>query len=102
MVHRARGACNVAQVNELRNAHHISVYGSDVPGPVEEFERLRTAYRVHARVLENVLAAGFVRPTAIEMQAMPVMLEVCDVIIIHHSHHYYYQCKRLILVLMLC
>ena len=65
------------QINNLRNSHRIHVDGTDIPDPVTQFEQLRERYGIHARLLVNLSKAGFETPTPVQMQAIPIMLEVC-------------------------
>ena len=72
------GICLLSpQINNLRNSHRIHVDGTDIPDPVTQFEQLRERYGIHARLLVNLSKAGFETPTPVQMQAIPIMLEVC-------------------------
>jgi ATP-dependent RNA helicase DDX52/ROK1 len=62
------------EVNHFRNQHHIHVYGTDIPDPIETFEHLETDHGVNPKILSNLRLMGFETPTVIEMQAIPVML----------------------------
>ncbi|XP_041325316.1 probable ATP-dependent RNA helicase DDX52, partial [Pyrgilauda ruficollis] len=62
------------KVNRFRHRHRISIQGTDLPDPIATFEQLQEEYKVHPKILENIQAAGFRVPTAIQMQAIPVML----------------------------
>ena len=64
------------QIRHIRRKNNIHVYGSDAPEPVETFEQLREDYNVHQQIVTNLFNAGFRRPTPIQMQAVPVMLQV--------------------------
>lgn len=64
------------QINQMRNANRISVTGSRVPKLISEFDELRTNYQVPVNLLKNMKDSGYVVPTPIQMQAIPVMLEV--------------------------
>lgn len=61
--------------------NHISVTGSHVPKLILEFDELRTSYQVPENLLNNMKSSGYVYPTPIQMQAMPVLLEVCKFLI---------------------
>ena len=52
------------------------MYGSDIPEPFENFQQLREEYNVHQQIVTNLHEAGFKKPTPIQMQAVPVMLQV--------------------------
>ncbi|XP_022085857.1 probable ATP-dependent RNA helicase DDX52 [Acanthaster planci] len=61
-------------VNAFRRQHKIHVWGTDIPDPVGTFQELQTEYSLHSDIIENIHRAGFVEPTQIQMQAIPVML----------------------------
>ncbi|KAL6425547.1 hypothetical protein ACFW04_009595 [Cataglyphis niger] len=63
------------QVNQMRNVNRISVTGSHVPKLILEFDELRTNYQVPVNLLKNMKDSGYMTPTPIQMQAIPVMLE---------------------------
>lgn len=60
----------------MRNMNRISVTGSHVPKLILEFDELRTNYQVPVNLLKNMKDSGYMIPTPIQMQAIPVMLEV--------------------------
>ncbi|KAM8835023.1 putative ATP-dependent RNA helicase DDX52 [Synchiropus picturatus] len=62
------------KVNRVRAQNRINVHGSDVPDPVCTFEELQSEYGLNARVLQNLRDAGLESPTAIQMQAVPLMM----------------------------
>lgn len=55
----------------------MHVYGTDISEPVATFEQLQKEYNVDTRILANLQSLGFHTPTAVEMQAIPIMLQVC-------------------------
>ena len=65
------------QARALRNAHRIHVVGSDVPDAMESFQDLAGDHQLPPYLLHNIEAAGYVQPTPIQMQAIPLMLQVC-------------------------
>lgn len=67
------------QVNRLRAQHRINVHGSDVPDPVSSFEELQTEYGLNPRVVQNLKEAGLDSPTAVQMQAIPLMMHVSHI-----------------------
>lgn len=73
---KRRSLSFASQVNRFRHQHRISIQGTDLPDPIATFEQLQEEYKVHPKILENIQAAGFHAPTAIQMQAIPVMLHV--------------------------
>ncbi|XP_068456902.1 probable ATP-dependent RNA helicase DDX52 [Clinocottus analis] len=62
------------KVNRIRSQHRINVHGCDVPDPVSTFEDLQSEYRLNPRVLQNLKDAGLSSPTAVQMQAIPLMM----------------------------
>ena len=64
------------QMNAFRNAHKIHVLGSDIPDVIDSFERLAKMYGILPIVMKNVQTAGYAMPTPIQMQAIPLMLQV--------------------------
>ncbi|XP_004707419.1 probable ATP-dependent RNA helicase DDX52 [Echinops telfairi] len=62
------------KINIFRNKHKIHVQGTDLPDPIATFQQLDQEYKISSRLLQNILDAGFQVPTAIQMQAIPVML----------------------------
>lgn len=66
----------IFQVNHIRKVHRIHVHGTDIPDTCESFEKLSTDYGIHSRIIQNIKAVGYVTPTPIQMQAIPVMLHV--------------------------
>ncbi|KYN27282.1 PREDICTED: probable ATP-dependent RNA helicase DDX52 [Trachymyrmex cornetzi] len=63
------------KINHLRNMNRISVTGSHVPKLILEFNELKTNYQVSENLLNNMKNSGYLYPTPIQMQAMPIMLE---------------------------
>ena len=64
------------QANAFRNSHRIYVRGSDIPDAVESFEVLFSIYSIPNFITKNVVLVGYVEPTPIQMQAIPLMLQV--------------------------
>ncbi|XP_028824501.1 probable ATP-dependent RNA helicase DDX52 [Denticeps clupeoides] len=62
------------KVNQVRHQNRINVHGSDVPHPVCTFEELQQEYQLDPRIIQNLRDAGFQSPTAIQMQAIPLMM----------------------------
>ncbi|XP_068600828.1 probable ATP-dependent RNA helicase DDX52 [Brachionichthys hirsutus] len=62
------------KVNRVRARHRINVHGCDLPDPVCSFEELQSEYRLDPRVLRNLADAGLSSPTAVQMQAIPLMM----------------------------
>ncbi|XP_076682477.1 DExD-box helicase 52 [Andrena cerasifolii] len=63
------------KINQFRNQHRISVTGSRIPEPISQFLELLKIYDVPERLVNNFISCGYINPTPIQMQAMPVMLQ---------------------------
>ncbi|KAM4794801.1 putative ATP-dependent RNA helicase DDX52 [Rhinophrynus dorsalis] len=68
------------KINHFRNAHKIYTHGTDIPEPVATFEQLQQEYKIHPRIMQNIIDAGFRTPTPIQMQAIPVMLHSREIL----------------------
>lgn len=64
------------QANAFRNAHKIYVSGADVPDAVGTFSDLYEHYSLPSYLQRNITAAGYLQPTPVQMQAIPLMLHV--------------------------
>ena len=62
------------KVNQFRNLHHIHVKGSDIPDPIESWDRFHDCYGVTQDVLQ-ILKDCYPTPTPVQMQAVSLMLE---------------------------
>ena len=63
-------------MNAFRNVHGIHVLGSDIPDVVDSFEQPAKRYKILPVVMKNLPTAGYAVPTPIQMQAVPLMLQV--------------------------
>ncbi|KAG8980774.1 RNA-dependent ATPase rok1 [Tulasnella sp. 427] len=61
-----------------RYMHRIAATGSRIPKPVDGFEELEQRFSVSRLLLNNLALSGFSRPTAIQSQALPILLEKRD------------------------
>lgn len=59
------------KVNQYRNEMNISVVGRHIPEPFKKFEDLSIR---HPNLLENIAKCGYLEPTPIQKQAIPIML----------------------------
>jgi len=62
------------RTNILRKAFRIKVKGDDAPPPLEEWADIEARYGCPPRVLENLEALGFARPTPIQRQSAAALL----------------------------
>ena len=67
------------KVNGFRKQHRIKVSGTDIPKPLQHFEELFDRMQMRKYLRRNLLAAGYTRPTAVQMQTIPVALAERDV-----------------------
>ncbi|KAJ3159821.1 RNA-dependent ATPase rok1 [Geranomyces michiganensis] len=65
--------------NTFRKQHRIRVYGTDIPHPLRSFAELTPRFKVRSYLARNLAAAGYVTPTSIQMQAVPIMLHAREV-----------------------
>ena len=71
--------------------NHINVNGNDIPDPIESFEQLRPVtespdaknslaqdytQQIPKKIFENLLGYKFEKPSPVQMQAIPVLLNV--------------------------
>lgn len=59
------------KVNQYRNEMNISVVGRHVPEPIKKFDELSF---LNKNLLDNIAKCGYVEPTPIQKQAIPIML----------------------------
>jgi ATP-dependent RNA helicase DDX5/DBP2 len=64
------------EVDAFRKEHQVTVYGSNIPSPVLTFEEAGFP----PYVLQQLLAAGFPKPTAIQSQGWPMGLSGRDMV----------------------
>ena len=61
----------------VRNRHKIHVAGGDIADPITSFQELAERYEVHSQLIGNISQAGYLVPTPVQVQALPVMIDVC-------------------------
>lgn len=59
----------------VRAEYHIGVEGDDIPDPVTSFQDMADRYSVSDIVVRRLKAMGYLKPTPIQMQAVPLMLQ---------------------------
>jgi len=52
------------------------VVGRNVPPPIESFKKLQNEFSLGPALVQNLQASGYTHPTPIQMQAVPIMLQV--------------------------
>lgn len=65
---------------EYRTQHNIDIEGEDVPDPITTFDQLTTRYKVKEEIINNLHESGYLVPTPVQAQAIPLMLEGREVI----------------------
>ena len=66
----------------LRKQYKIHIKGSDVPAPHDTFQSLQETYRhqMPSRLLDSLMESGFLSPSPVQMQTVPLLLEGRDVL----------------------
>ncbi|XP_020707702.1 probable ATP-dependent RNA helicase DDX52 isoform X2 [Athalia rosae] len=62
-------------MNQLRNTNRITAVGRHISALIEEFAQLSSRYGVSSDIIQNIRNCGYVEPTPIQMQAIPILLE---------------------------
>ncbi|CAH3139234.1 unnamed protein product [Porites lobata] len=68
------------KMNATRKKYHIYVKGSDIPDVAESFSSLQDRYNLPSYLIKNVSERGYHHPTAVQMQAIPVMMHKREVL----------------------
>ncbi|KAK3866697.1 hypothetical protein Pcinc_027786 [Petrolisthes cinctipes] len=67
------------QVNHMRNKLGISVWGSDIPPPVDNFDKV-VECGVSLVMVNNLRNQGYQEPTPVQAQAWPLLLQGRDLL----------------------
>lgn len=70
----------IEKVQQFRNRLRIRATGNDVPVPVRTFAEFCDRFKVARYLAANLAANKYVRPTPIQMQAMPVIADGREVL----------------------
>lgn len=62
-------------VQTIRKENRITVLGKNIPAPINTFEELHTTYNMSEKMVQNLVNCNYAKPTAIQMQAIPIMLK---------------------------
>uniref|UniRef100_A0A1I8MKR7 Probable ATP-dependent RNA helicase DDX52 n=1 Tax=Musca domestica TaxID=7370 RepID=A0A1I8MKR7_MUSDO len=62
-------------ITTIRKENRINVLGKNIPPPITSFQELHTTYKMNERLVENLVNCNYAQPTAIQMQAIPIMLQ---------------------------
>ena len=72
------------KINQFRNIHKIHISGSDIPDPIDNWDKLSTEkYGFSERILDVIASKenGYSMPTPIQMQAIPLLLGMIQIFI---------------------
>ncbi len=69
---------NTEEIARFRKLNRIRVYGSDIPAPIKSFQHLAHRYSVDAALTKTLQERGYAAPTPIQMQTLPIILDVFD------------------------
>ncbi|XP_048731800.2 probable ATP-dependent RNA helicase DDX52 [Ostrea edulis] len=62
------------KINHIRNKNRIHCFGEDPPSPCTSFDQLLSTYGFHPQISKNIATVGYMKPTPIQMQAIPAMM----------------------------
>lgn len=71
-------------INQFRNVNKIHVNGSDIPDPIDSWDKLsKGKYCLPERLLDAITsnAHGYSAPTPIQMQAIPLLLGIVQILV---------------------
>lgn len=71
---------NETDAQLFRKTQKSKVTGYDVPFPIGSFEDLISRFQIDQGLLDNLLNSGFVEPTAIQSESIPIILNNRDLI----------------------
>ncbi|XP_077983272.1 putative ATP-dependent RNA helicase DDX52 [Glandiceps talaboti] len=72
---------HIEKIREIRRKQKIHVIGTDIPEPVTSFEQLQEKYKLHPVIMKNIHSVGYYSPTAVQMQAVPLLLNKREVLV---------------------
>lgn len=71
----------VEEAQELRKLHKAKITGDDIPLPIKSFNHLTSRYSLsNERLLNNLVDAGFINPTAIQSESIPIIMNNRDLV----------------------
>ncbi|PVU99524.1 hypothetical protein BB559_000623 [Furculomyces boomerangus] len=71
---------NEEQVKDYRKKYQIRSWGTDIPNPFKTFRTMKNRYMFKDYIEKNMVKNGFVDPTPIQKQAIPVSIDKRDLI----------------------
>ena len=75
-------------INQFRNVNKIHVNGSDIPDPIDNWDKLsRGKHCLPDRLLDAITSKsnGYSAPTPIQMQAIPLLLGIVQILALFES-----------------
>ncbi|XP_063951660.1 probable ATP-dependent RNA helicase DDX52 [Lytechinus pictus] len=70
----SKGSGRTEKIKAIRKRNRIHVQGEDIPDPVETFGELQEEYGLSDDVIQNIMEVGYLAPTPIQMQAIPILM----------------------------
>lgn len=71
---------NEEDAAKLRAINRAKITGDDLPLPIGSFEDLVSRFQIDRKLLTNLVDSGFVEPTAIQCESIPICLNNRDLI----------------------
>lgn len=71
---------NEEDAKTLRNLNKSKVSGDSIPLPIGSFEDLVSRFNIDKKLLSNLVDSGFIEPTSIQCEAIPISLNKRDLI----------------------
>lgn len=65
---------------KLKSQDRIHVIGEDIPEPIDSFEKMKKLYNLDEFLMDNLNKANFKKPTPVQMQAIPLMMNKRELI----------------------
>ena len=66
--------------DKLKSQDRIHVIGEDIPDAIDSFEKMKESYNLNSLFMDNLSKAGFKKPTPVQMQAIPLMMDKRELI----------------------
>ncbi|OMJ21406.1 ATP-dependent RNA helicase ROK1 [Smittium culicis] len=68
------------QVDAFRKENKIRIWGTDTPNPFRTFKMMQNRYSFGSYLEKNMVKCGFITPTPIQQQAVPISIDGRDLI----------------------
>lgn len=67
---------------KIQKAYKIKLEGDRVPEIQDSFKKLKDKYSLSEKFMASVKKAGYVRPSPVQMQGIPILFEKRDAIVL--------------------